>query len=245
MHDIWSGRDLASRALANGAKRVSLVRIEWNISGDCMNPYTREYHARPPADDGSAVHVAPGRPAPMLVAIDTRCRRCERCRESRRAQWAYRARQETAQAQRTWFATLTLHPQHQLIVLNRARQKTANQGVDFETLDAEEQFALRHAEISREITLYLKRCRKVSGARMRYLFVAEKHASGAPHYHALIHEVPGSAPVRYDLLKDQWKLGFSQFKLCNNTREASYLCKYLAKSAAARVRASVGYGKNV
>jgi hypothetical protein len=82
---------------------------------------------------------------------------------------------------------------------------------------------------------------------MRFLLVAEAHKTGLPHYHALIHEVDPERPVRSRILRQQWTLGFSQCKLVaqgDETKSASYVAKYLAKSAAARVRASQGYGQN-
>ena len=45
------------------------------------------------------------------------------------------------------------------------------------------------------------------------------------------------------ILEDAWKLGFTSFKLVEPASStASYVTKYLTKSALARVRASVHYG---
>jgi hypothetical protein len=83
---------------------------------------------------------------------------------------------------------------------------------------------------------------------LRYLLVAEAHKSGLPHYHMLISEFEESRPVRARHLKTNWRLGFSDVKLVaqdDGTRPAAYVAKYLAKSAIARVRASVGYGQHI
>ena len=159
-----------------------------------------------------------------------------------------RANSETVTTQgRTWFLTLTLSPEahfkHRLLAYQRLRAK----GEEFDRLDAERQFRELVTEANREITLYLKRVRKESGAPLRYCLVAERHKSGLPHFHALLHEV-GDGAVRAKTLKRQWRLGFSQCKLVAQSDEnkaASYVAKYLSKSAAARVRASKGYGQQV
>jgi hypothetical protein len=117
------------------------------------------------------------------------------------------------------------------------------QGIDFERLPPAEQFSLRHTEISRELTKYLKRVRKESGAKFRFLLVAEAHKSGLPHYHLLLHEHDQFRPVRKSVLEAQWKAyGFSKWRLIEDERAARYVCKYLSKDAIARVRASIRYG---
>ena len=99
--------------------------------------------------------------------------------------------------------------------------------------------------IGRQFTLGFKRLRKNTGASIRFVLVAERHKSGAPHFHALIHEAVGSPPVRYaDLYRDLWSLGFSKYKLAEKGH-ASYVTKYLTKSSEARVRASLRYGQTV
>jgi hypothetical protein len=147
---------------------------------------------------------------------------------------------------RTWFLTLTVAPQGHVDAANRARLRLAVQGVDFDRLSPDQQFVERQSEIGPEITRYLKRVRKESGSPLRYALVAEPHKSGLPHYHALIHEVDPYSPVRASTLKGQWKLGFSQCKLVaqgDENRTASYVAKYLTKTASSRVRVSEGYGQ--
>ena len=52
-------------------------------------------------------------------------------------------------------------------MLCQARQRLWSGGTDFDALSPAEQFAERMTEIGREVTLYLKRVRKESGARVR------------------------------------------------------------------------------
>lgn len=100
----------------------------------------------------------------------------------------------------------------------------------------------RHDEITKELTLWLKRVRKQSAASIRYLLVCEAHKSGLPHYHILVHQV-GEVPVLKKHLED-WPHGFTQWKLVNDlTSTSGYVTKYLLKEARARLRASVRYGR--
>jgi hypothetical protein len=79
----------------------------------------------------------------------------------------------------------------------------------------------------------------------KYCLVAEAHKSGLPHYHLLISESDDAKPLRARHIKGSWRSGFSDVKLVaqeDRARTVGYVCKYLSKSALARVRASVGYG---
>lgn len=145
-------------------------------------------------------------------------------------------------AERSWFGTLTLTPERQQYALDVARRAEARQGCDFDALSVEEQFRKRHAVVSAEITRWLKRVRKNSGAPLRYFLVVEAHKSGAPHYHVIVHESDPARPVRHAVLKKAWTWGFSRFNLLHDKRAAAYATKYLAKSSLARVRASERYG---
>lgn len=179
-------------------------------------------------------------PKPLNVDVAVRCRKCETCLKARAAHWRMRAVQEYRLARRTWFGTLTLEPSAHFKALSQARVALAREGIDFETLSGEEQLSERHKQIAPLITLFLKRIRKRSGAKLRYMLVMEAHKSGLPHYHILIHESVGS--VLHRQLQGCWDHGFSNWKLVADDEAASYVCKYLAKSALARVRASVRYG---
>lgn len=182
------------------------------------------------------------------VDLEVRCRRCANCLAMRRRMWSARVKFElTAHAMigaRTWFGTLTLSPEQQFIALATARKEATTSGQDFDIDKTDEQqFIARHRTISRWLTLYLKRVRKQAGVPFRYLLVCEKHKSGLPHYHILIHEDSASSQIPKRILNDQWIHGFSRWKLVEDLRQGTYLCKYLAKSPEARVRASGQYGR--
>lgn len=230
-------RDLISQALAAGAIRHGLTRIVWNISGRCEAPptFARSQRWEGPKGNGPLMELE------MIVP----CRRCKRCLAQRAAEWAARARVEfDAAGGRTWFGTLTLSPDahyaSQCIAMNYARLRASG---EWGELDEDTRFRLRVQAIGPELQRYLKRVRMESGAKLRYLLVAEAHQSGMPHFHILIHEVDGAEPVRHATLQSQWRLGFSNFKLAKDKRASLYVTKYLTKSARARVRASRAYGR--
>lgn len=264
---------LLARALQGGARRVSMIRWVWDISGNCLSGYSRLLFSRPAPKEiigwgvtkftpvGSPdenmeplaemrfgrwsdgfVTIGPGTAQSYELELITRCRKCDKCRAARASLWRLRAMREIGQSARTWFGTMTMTASNQNHFLSVARHRLARQGVDFDTLGFDEQFRERVRAASPDITKFLKRVRKQSSASIRYLWVAEYHQSGAPHFHALIHEVSEVHPVRHKVLTDQWKLGFTQFKLIDNNLPASYICKYLSKNACARVRASLHYG---
>lgn len=234
-------RRLSDRALSMGAERQSTMRISWEIAGKCSDPWPIEVHARPEAVAGQRdVIVAPGGQHPLELTIHAPCRKCEACLRYRAAFWRDRARVETAWSVRTWFATLTLHPDAQYRALALASVEAAKAGLEWEALKPEEQFRRRCKVIAPEITLFFKRVRKY-GAPARYICVSEPHKSGAPHYHALIHE-PTLQPLPYRVLKDAWWIGHAAFKLVKDDTSASYVTKYLMKQTEARVRASLRYG---
>lgn len=235
---------LIAKALASGATRESIMTTRWDISGNCTDGYEREIFARPTKRGQRFVEVKRGSRHSLRLFLTTRCRRCDNCRQARAAIWRLRSKAETSFAVRTWFATLTLRPDRQQYYLAVARDKARRQGLDFDALAYGDQFKRIHAAVSPEITKFLKRLRKNTGAPFKYLIVAEAHKSGLPHYHALFHEKAVAKPLRYEALTDEWKLGFSQFKLVKDTRQATYLCKYLSKSMVARVRASLRYGEH-
>lgn len=237
---------LVGLALQTGGKRITLYRVHWDISGDCSNPYLTEVIGRASRTRTSKmVLVEPLRQnTSQQVDILTRCRRCEKCLRSRARRWYGAAMRETMYSSRTWFGTLTLDPGEQFKALCRARDKLAAQGVDFDTLTPHEQFVARHVAIGPELTRYVKRVRKNSGARLRYLLVAEAHKTGLPHYHMLVHETADGGTVSHRQLSNAWNLGFERWRLSDplKPKSSAYLCKYLSKSLSARVRASQGYG---
>jgi len=178
----------------------------------------------------------------MTVELTVPCRHCPACLRARAGLWRARGIAETRVWPRTWFGTLTLNPGEQFRTLMAAQVRARQRCTPYEGESEDRKFALHVSAIGPEIGRFLKRVRKNTGARIRYLLVAEAHKSGAPHFHMLVHQCTHDELVRYDDLKSQWHLGFSQWKLTDE-KSASYVCKYLAKSARARVRASQAYGE--
>lgn len=161
--------------------------------------------------------------------------------------WWFRARVETRAAVRTWFGTLTLRPEVAAERVARAIATAASAGRDWDTLGDAERFALIHAAVAPDLTKALKRVRRLKpSATLRYLLVAEAHKSGLPHYHVLLHELDPDNPVTWRELDGLdnpiWRLGFSKWRLVKSIDEATYVTKYVAKDAKARVRASLNYG---
>lgn len=247
--DIPKFVQTASKGLDNGAVMRSVTTLAWDLAGKCEAPVYREMTARArPAGMEVFQEIARAVTGRRDIEFDTRCRKCPPCLRARAAFWRMRAEGELRQCPgRTWFGTLTLSPESHFQMLLRASRRLADRGEAFDRLDADRQFAERHREVSREITLWLKRVRKESGVPLRYCLVAEAHKSGLPHYHVLMHEAAAERPLRASVVRDQWKLGFTKFNLVaedGNAKSAAYVTKYLAKSAIARVRASQGYGQN-
>lgn len=249
-HHRQSLLSIAAKAADLGASRSVHDRahsgMQWHASGSCEAPVFVQLRS---VEDGSmSEHQAflsdgvTSVTKSLYLDAYVRCRRCPACLRARAALWRCRAIVETEMSQRTWFGTLTLRPEAHFNITSRARLRLAHNGLDFDALDASGMFAERHRIISGEITRFVKRVRKNSGADIRLICVAEAHKSGLPHYHLLIHERPGSSPVRHSCLTRAWQLGFTNWKLVSDGRAASYVCKYLSKSALARVRSSVQYG---
>ncbi len=231
--NYWKVTTLAKRALANGALLASPRTVHWNMAGGCTDPIQRDMYAK-----GSGAHL-PG----LTVEMVYRCRKCDNCRWCRRMQWQDKATIECALASRNWFGTLTFRPDMQDHILSVARHKSHGNGYDFEGFSPKEQFIKLCEAASRYHTLYLKRVRKNSGSRFRFLLVAEAHKSGKPHYHMLVHEQCMDI-VPHRVLTECWVHGFTNWKLVLDGPIEGYVCKYLSKSAAARVRASLHYGGN-
>ena len=213
----------------------------------CSQPVTVETTGRPltKRPKSAETYGAEGLPV-VFIDREVRCRQCDNCLKARSALWRIRAQAEIERATlvggRSWFGTLTLSPEQHSRVGNACRLAASRNGDDFDLFSEERQFRERHACISREITLYAKRLRKQSGASVKFLCVVEAHKSGLPHYHMLVHEQLPVPPVTHRVLKTQWRVGFSNWKLVTGPAMAGYVTKYLSKSALARVRASKDYG---
>lgn len=151
-----------------------------------------------------------------VLELDVRCRRCHACLEHRKLYWRALARNEIASSARTWFGTLTVCPDAQVQAQYRATLRLGKAGIKWAELDHEIQFAERVAELTPEITRWLKRVRKnasvdlrqkarsadlCSASRgqrcachrlhdyqvpLRYLLVVEEHLGGGAH-HGLPH----------------------------------------------------------
>lgn len=226
---------LWERAVASGTLRQQSSRYwAWDIASGCERPYTVM------VEGGGDPRFANHRPIGLTwMDIDVPCRRCRQCLRARARQWAQRARAEMAWSTRTWFVTLTMRPDARHLMLSRARARYAVP--DFDTRSPEQQFAHVWAQFSAEITLWMKRVRKNSGAKLRMMCVCEAHADGFPHAHLLVHEHRSGGVTSERHLRTSWRWGFAQAKLAE-VRHANYLAKYLAKANLARVRASVSYG---
>lgn len=228
---------LIGTALSAGGRMVARTICEWDVSNGCSNPVLMEFVGRPPAQEGEKmVMIAAGTKTTLRLDMYVACRKCAVCIRRRRRLWTVRAAAEISQANRTWFTTLTLQPAR--LFLAETVAKTRDIGYDERSQD--EQDRARFAVVAEEIQRFLKRIRKNSKAKLRYLCVQELHKSGQPHYHLLIHEVEGT--LTKAVLQAAWRWGFSQAKL-TDPRTAIYVCKYLSKSEGARVRASLGYGR--
>lgn len=237
VHRLEATRQVVAHALSRGGEFVSLTQYRWDLAGNCTAPV-------PVLMEGRADTRKGERGLPLDLQLETRCRRCRNCLRYRAWVWRERCQVEVHAAFRTWFGTLTLRPEEHYRAELVAAARLRARGVTFENLSPSEQFSERHATITQEVTRWLKRIRKVSGAKLRFCLVAEEHKSGLPHYHILIHEVRFDQPVTKRQLQEQWRLGFTQFKLVQDDRAAAYVTKYLTKSVQARVRASLHYGKD-
>jgi uncharacterized cysteine cluster protein YcgN (CxxCxxCC family) len=116
---------------------------------------------------------------------------------------------------------------------------------DVESLTDDEKYAVRIEELGAEMTTMLKRLRKQLWLphSLRYLLVTERHKSGLPHFHALIHE-SGEIAITHRQISYAWSLGFTNVKLLDGeARAAWYIVKSLAEADHARVRASLQYGR--
>lgn len=261
---------LLKTALSSGSLRMSNVsslgatNYRWDIAGKCLNPKLVQINGRLPRDlkevttggkgfklldrafwsprGQSEYEWKPGERSRLDVDLTVRCRRCRPCLKHRELEWKNRALAEVALSVRTWMGTLTLTPQEQYLLVAKANAVCAIRETDYDELDEEERWALRVREYNRHITLWLKRVRKESKVPLRYLVVFERHKSGDPHAHVLIHQQRADMPVLHSTLRANWKHGFSHFKL-TDPKATGYVVKYLSKSMLARVRASLRYGK--
>lgn len=211
-----------------------------DFHGNCTDPVFMNMFGYPDAVLVS-LGIEPDRNVSQHLYV--RCRRCEACLAHRGRVWTARAVSETLASHRTWFGTLTLHPDRATQARYAADRALAAAISD--RGDTTNQFRAMVDFVNPEITRMLKRIRKNSGAGLRYLLVAEAHKSGMPHWHILLHEHSVACPKR--ILDQAWQYGFCKWKLVETQepRQARYVCKYLSKAALSRVRASAYYGSAV
>jgi hypothetical protein len=210
------------------------------FAGDCTAPCELFVRGLP---DEISVALRREKATALVASLDVRCRRCENCLRHRQQLWAARARDEVVLSGRTWFGTLTLSPESYMRSKFAAELYMARRGHKLEECGESDLFKATVQCIAPEITLWLKRIRKNSGAALRYIIVCEAHKTGVPHWHVLVHENEGKVGKR--VLDHAWRLGYSQFRLVDTSDERTsfYVTKYLSKSALTRVRASADYGR--
>lgn len=238
---VETSRTLTGRLAAEafGSDLEQDGKRHWRFSGDCTDPVEMRLAGRP---DKVLVGLGIEPDRSVVGYAHVRCRKCDKCLEHRRRLWTARSIAEMRCSTRTWFGTLTVGPEHRVRALYLAQLKARRGEVDWTSLDEKERFGRVCAVLQPEVTRYLKRVRKNAKARFRYLLVTEAHKDGFPHFHVLLHE--WNDPVRKVVLDGAWKLGFSQWRLSDrDPKQVTYVCKYLAKSALARIRASQEYGQ--
>lgn len=242
----YPGRNrVMARQDAADAKMRQYIEGQGDTKRDpyaCSDPYVIHGIGLPSAHDAIPRYFEGKSNSKVPVSFDTRCRKCPECLAHRRRLWTARASDELKAAHRTWFATLTIRPEERFVASMHAASSAAKAGHgSWTSMSSENQFRYLVEYLGHEISRYLKRVRK-AGSPFRYLLVSEAHKDGFPHFHMLIHEA--ALPLTKRLLEDNWRLGYSQFRLVNSSdpRSAFYVCKYLSKSAQTRVRASKRYG---
>lgn len=183
-------------------------------------------------------------PKTRMSYVRVRCRKCSTCLKAKQRLWAARAQDEVRWSPRSWFGTLTISPDRRFWAQAVAERRVATtRNESFCDLTAQERTQAIARELNPEITRWLKRVRKQSAAKLRYLLVCEPHKDGFPHFHMLLHEQ--ARPCSKRILESQWTYGFSNWRLIppDEVKQVGYVCKYIAKSAQTRVRASRHYGR--
>lgn len=233
-------------ALANGKAELDDQRWIVRYAGNCESPIAIPSYASTGA---------------LIVRTLTRCRRCKPCLRARQFYWGYAAMKTTEAAQaaglRTWFGTLTLSPESQQQFLNLARvEYMATEGTSSEfpkwldEVKCDERFKLVRIQILKEVQRFWKRLRK-QGHEFKYFLVFERHKSGLPHMHFLMHET--AQPILKRDIQSQWPWGFTNVSIVGGKasraaapeKAAWYVVKYLSKSIQARQIASTGYAKDL
>lgn len=228
-------------------ERIGARRGVWDVSRDCEDPVPVVLHSRATGDVKRFFRSGQRTPPGMELVLLTACRRCRVCLRKKSRLWFFRAKNEIADAPRTWFGTLTCSPENHY----RLDELASSRKRDFWKSSPGKKFETQSVVLASEITKYLKRLRKMAGTRFRYLLVLETHDSaktspemkGRLHAHLLIHEISGQLPITKAILDQQWRLGFTKWKLADQ-EAAAYVSKYITKALDCRVRASLDYGNS-
>lgn len=112
-------------------------------------------------------------------------------------------------------------------------------------------FELRVQQLRADIVQpFMKRLRKNSRAKIRYICVAEMHSGGGqlhgrPHFHLGLHSVPGKPAVRRKHVRGAWKghRAGLDYRSIYGAGAAWYITKYLTKETASVLSASKYYGR--
>lgn len=236
-----------------GFERHGPRRATWDVSRGCEDPVGVTRASR---KTGLAKNLAANRggilnrlsvKAPPMIELNmlVPCRRCPTCLRKHAHLWRTRAMVEIEASNRTWFGTLTCKPDVHVWIDSVCSSKHG----DFWSMPQSKKFEMQAQVLGAEVTKYLKRLRKESGHRFRYLLVTELHDGvrtseemrGRPHLHMLLHEYAGQQ-IPKSLLEKQWQHGFSSWRLTEGQGAAWYISKYISKASEARTRASLGYG---
>jgi len=238
LHVAWGALQRTGRPPGGSSYAIDYARY-------CDSPITIGWEGR---------RTDAGRTRSLFVDMAVPCRKCPGCRRAKQREWTARAIAELRRSARTWFVTFTFAPHNQAAMAYRARIASPS----WNLLSDSEQFHRVHLEAAREVTLFLKRLKKARNdelrrakdkrrVKLRYFYVVEPHKSGLPHYHMLLHECWNGSPEWVEVTKRQiqaqWILGYSSAMLATKSR-AYYVCKYIAKDAQCRVRASLRYGQS-
>ena len=239
-----------------------------NVAGNCQRPVTVLDWGRVEVKNGRTRTISGSGTATNFMEREVPCRKCDNCLKRRGHHWWMRALAEHRNAARTWMGTLTLDPAYLARGLDVCRDNMRKQGLDYDALGASDKFGQLDKLVFAEFQKRVKLLRKNTDAPFRYLAVTEVHTGGGlytelrvPHWHVLLHETDPARPLRYDAdllgrrrvtvggkrkwekIRDPfWLVGFQDWDLKPDPKDAAYVCKYLTKSLDARVRASLRYG---
>lgn len=133
-------------------------------------------------------------------SIPVECGRCPECIKKRISQWSFRLRQEGEVSSSSYFITLTYDTHHVPITPK-----------GFMTLKPE------------DVTLWLKRLRKISKEKIKYFYVGEYGKQNErPHYHMIIFNAD------IEDIEKTWKEGGVQYGTVTGA-SIGYTLKYMIK----------------